>query len=232
MKKIILIVVCLVIALSVSFVVICNNKTNKSLKNIKLLSFKDINNILVNYDLNKLNESISISNKNNNEIDKESSQEETIVKKEEKSKSQEKTTNSSGVASNNTRNLPPYESVVSKNNTNVIQQKSQEPTKKAKIDTTKQQVSNDEVKQVETTTETKQSEIKEEPKIEQSTNNSSNVETITTDLNGNPMNKEMCYKESVDIQFRKNNISSTGCFSTGKYNNNGEEIYYLDVRYQ
>lgn len=71
---------------------------------------------------------------------------------------------------------------------------------------------------------TKVDEIKKESSI--------NVEIVKTDANGNSMNKETCYKESVDIQFRKEGISSTGCFSTNTFNNNGEEIYYLDVRYK
>lgn len=217
MKKNLLIVISIIVILTISILAIIHNKSNlKGLKVLKLIKMEDINNIIINIPdetIEKENDSKEIETTINE------------VVKVEKSKKSDKVKNNTVEEKNNsiknqnieeTQNIKPEE-----------KKGEQEPSI---IDNSNTKVNNKQEQN--NITETTQSKTIESKKEEVKENNSSNVETVTTDSSGNLMNKETCYKESVDIQFRKSGISSTGCFSTGQFKDNGEEIYYLDLRYE
>lgn len=209
MKKINLIVMIIIIVVIIVIIIIFNNEKSKKTNNVQLILKKSINE--VNLNLNKIEEDSLENVEENNEEDT-NYKVKQVIKKTNKTDSIKKE-----VVQNSNNN---------KDKKKIIKENIEEAKKS--VEEEKDNIT-EETKSVEVPPVTEEIKREEELNISHSYTYS---ETLTTDENGNSMNQETCYKESIDIQFRKSGISSTGCFSTGKYKDNGEEIYYLDVRYK
>lgn len=222
MKKIILIVISIIIVLTVGFIIKFKSNNFTKLNKVKFILLKDIDEIINNSKIKEQTEEEQIEEENTDdsidehddkiEISKEIKNDSNIIKKSE--------------TNNNTVNKKVESTPIINNNEKEISRK-EKSEYKAEVNEEKNDVQ-EETKPVEvpiTTEETKKEELNVSHVYTRS-------ETLTTDSNGNLMNQEACYKESYEILFRDSSISSSGCFSTGKYKDNGEEIYYLDVRYK